>query len=49
MITTNELSLSLEDHAKAKTEISFLLEIFADTIVELMGGATAAVGRMAGL
>lgn len=48
MITTNELNLTLEDHQKAKTEISFLLEIFADTIVELMGGATATVGRMAG-
>ena len=48
MITTNELSLTLEDHGKAKTEISFLLEIFADTIVELMGGATATVGRLAG-
>ncbi len=48
MITTHELNLTLEDHAKAKTEISFLLEIFADTIVELMGGATATVGRLAG-
>ena len=48
MITTNELSLTLEDHQKAKTEISFLLEIFASTIVELMGGATRTVGRMAG-
>ena len=48
MITTNELELTLEDHQKAKTELSFLLEIFADTIVELMGGATATVGRLAG-
>jgi hypothetical protein len=48
MISTNEINLSLEDHAKAKTEISFLLAIFADTIVELMGGATATVGRLAG-
>ena len=48
MISTNELGLTLEDHQKAKTEISFLLEIFAATIVELMGGATRTVGRMAG-
>lgn len=48
MITTNELALTADDHRKAKTEISFLLEIFADTIVELMGGATATVGRLAG-
>ncbi len=48
MITTNELSLTMEDHQKAKTELSFLLEIFASTITELMGGATATVGRMAG-
>ena len=48
MITTNEIELTLADHQKAKTEISFLLEIFADTIVELMGGATATVGRLAG-
>jgi hypothetical protein len=43
-----ELNLTLEDHQKAFTEISFLLDIFAATIDNLMGGATASVGRIAG-
>ena len=39
---------TLDDHQKAFTEISFLLHIFAATVDELMGGATAPVGRIAG-
>ena len=35
-------------HRLAFTEVSFLLDIFASTIEELMGGATASVGRIAG-
>ncbi|MBN2719096.1 MAG: hypothetical protein JXX14_24825 [Deltaproteobacteria bacterium] len=35
-------------HQLAFTEISFLLDIFASTIAELMGGATSSVGRIAG-
>ena len=36
------------EHQLAFTEVSFLLDIFASTIEELMGGATASVGRIAG-
>ncbi len=39
---------TLEDHRKAFTEVSFLLHIFAATVDDLMGGATAPVGRIAG-
>jgi hypothetical protein len=42
------LSPSIEDHAKAFTEVAFLLDIFAATIDNIMGGATASVGRIAG-
>lgn len=41
-------SLTVEDHRKALLEVSFLLEIFADTVHDLMGGATRPVGRIAG-
>ncbi len=37
-----------QEHQLAFTEISFLLDIFASTVGELMGGATASVGRIAG-
>jgi hypothetical protein len=37
-----------EDHEKALTEVGFLLDMFASTIHDLMGGATASVSRMAG-
>lgn len=40
--------LTVEDHRKAFTEVSFLLDIFSATIDNLMGGATASVGRIAG-
>lgn len=39
---------SIEDHDAAFTEVSFLLEIFASTVTDMMGGATASVGRIAG-
>jgi len=41
-------SLSEEDHRQAFTEVSFLLDIFASTIDEVMGGSTVTVGRIAG-
>lgn len=37
-----------EEHRQAFTEVSFLLDIFATTVDDLMGGATASVGRVAG-
>jgi hypothetical protein len=48
MSESPELLLTLEDHQKAFTEISFFLDIFASTIHNLMGGATSSVGRIAG-
>lgn len=39
---------SLKDHQKAFTEVAFLLDIFSATIDNIMGGATASVGRIAG-
>jgi hypothetical protein len=43
-----EATLTLNDHQQAFTEVSFLLDIFAATIDNLMGGATVSVGRIAG-
>ena len=40
--------LTLDDHRKAFTEVSFLIELFASTVDELVGSATASVGRVAG-
>jgi hypothetical protein len=37
-----------EDHEKAFKEVAFLLDIFTATIDNVMGGATAPVGRIAG-
>jgi hypothetical protein len=48
MSARSELSLTVGDHTKAFTEVSFLLDIFARTVADLMGGATASVGRIAG-
>jgi hypothetical protein len=45
--TTTEAP-TLAEHEKASLEIAFLLDIFASTIHELMGGATASVSRIAG-
>jgi hypothetical protein len=39
---------TLEDHQKAFTEVAFLIDIFTATIDNIMGGATASVGRIAG-
>lgn len=36
------------EHRQAFIEVSFLLDILAATVDELMGGATASVGRAAG-
>ena len=48
MSEQQETVLTIDDHQKAFTEVSFLLDIFAATIDNLMGGATASVGRIAG-
>lgn len=48
MSITPGAALTLEDHQQAFTEVSFLLDIFAATIDNLMGGATVSVGRIAG-
>jgi hypothetical protein len=48
MKASEDLTLTLEDHQKAFTEVSFLLDIFAATVHDLMGGATDSVGRIAG-
>lgn len=42
------LETTLEDHTTALNEVSFLMDIFASTIDNIMGGATAPVGRIAG-
>ncbi|GAM08718.1 hypothetical protein OR1_00991 [Geobacter sp. OR-1] len=39
---------TLDDHKKAFNEVAFLLDIFTTTIDNIMGGATAPVGRIAG-
>lgn len=48
MSEMSEELLTLDDHRQAFTEVSFLLDIFAATIDNLMGGATVSVGRIAG-
>lgn len=40
--------VTLDDHINAATEVAFLLDIFAATVDNVMGGATASVGRIAG-
>ena len=42
------LNLSDEDYQKATVEVAFLLDAFASTIDNIMGGNTAPVGRIAG-
>ena len=39
------MGLTLEDHKAAFTEVAFLIDIFAATIDNIMGGATSSVGR----
>lgn len=42
------LELTPEDYQKAYVEVAFLLDAFASTIDNIMGGNTAPVGRIAG-
>lgn len=42
------LDLSDDDYQKATVEVAFLLDAFASTIDNIMGGNTAPVGRIAG-
>jgi hypothetical protein len=42
------LDLSPDDYQKATVEVAFLLDAFASTIDNIMGGNTAPVGRVAG-
>ena len=48
MTNDNALQITPEDHQMAFTEVSFLIGSFANTIDNIMGGATAPVGRIAG-
>ena len=48
MSPANELQLSLEEHDQAFIELSFLVEVFVQTVGSLIGGASATVGRTAG-
>lgn len=43
-----ELELTSEDHQKAFTEVSFLMEIFILTMKDVVGAGTASVARNAG-
>lgn len=42
------LELTQEDYQKATVEVAFLLDAFASTIDNIMGGNTAPIGRIAG-
>ena len=46
--STYVIDLSPEDYQKATVEVAFLLDAFASTIDNIMGGNTAPVGRIAG-
>jgi len=48
MSEPGELSLTLQDHEKALTEISFLLEILVTTAGEVVGKSTPSLGINAG-
>ena len=48
MISTNELHLTSEDYDRAFTEISFLLDMFVDTIEVFVGKSTPALAVAAG-
>ena len=48
MTNDNSLQMTPQDHQMAFTEVAFLIESFANTIDNIMGGATAPVGRIAG-
>jgi hypothetical protein len=47
-MSNTELSLTLEDYDKAFTEVSFLLDIFIETIVTFVGKSTPALAVAAG-
>jgi hypothetical protein len=42
------LDLTPQDYQKAYVEVAFLLDAFASTIDNIMGGNTTPVGRIAG-
>lgn len=46
--TNNELDLCVEDYDKAFTEVSFLLDMFIETIVAFVGKSTPALAVAAG-
>ncbi|WP_136808074.1 hypothetical protein [Desulfosediminicola flagellatus] len=48
MIDTNELTLTPEDYDKAFTEVSFLLDMFVETIVTFVGKSTPSLAVAAG-
>lgn len=47
-MNNNELSLTTEDYDRAFTEVSFLLDIFIETIVTFVGKSTPALAVAAG-
>lgn len=48
MNTELSVALTEEDHGNAMKEVAFLVDAFASTIDNVMGGATGPVGRNAG-
>lgn len=48
MIKASELGLTVEDYDKAFTEVSFLLDIFIETIVSFVGKSTPSLAVAAG-
>lgn len=48
MMTPSELTLTTEDYDKAFTEVSFLLDIFVDTIETFVGKSTPSLAVAAG-
>lgn len=48
MITSNELTLVPEDYDKAFTEVSFLLDMFVETIEAFVGKSTPSLAVAAG-
>lgn len=48
MSALTELDLTVEEHDKAFTEVSFLLEIFIETMEALSGSGAPSVGMSAG-
>lgn len=48
MTDVSRTDLDASDYRNALTEVSFLLDILAATVDDLMGGATVSLGRVAG-